>query len=320
MGLSYLMDKASELIAGESQPPAATPAATLDPQAQYGNAAVLGFLGLGEDEDDKKWMREMFEETRDAINEQIAAEKLKEKLHVGEDAVEGKANVSQEEFDRMVKLHSDIRAGKTHFKFDTGNLEADDAVAFKNRTMDDMAKMMQTPSGRALLSELARDEDGHPVILNHASDANAPTTSPLYKGRTYDYLDAQEREEQAAALERDDPTGSYIAYRPGHTVETEHDGSVPSDVVLFHELVHAHHFAKGTTAKGHEVVNGKKIENAELQTTEGWHGDERYTENGYRWERRRQLGEDIARRETYGGRDVDEGPQDRAPFKPCLAW
>ena len=87
-------------------------------------------------------------------------------------------------------------------------------------------------------------------------------------------------------------------------MHTARDGEVRSDVVLYHELVHAHHFARGDTAKGGREVDGMYIEDSELQTTQGT-GSESYSENLYRMERRR-LGEDMPRRETYGGRDVDE--------------
>jgi hypothetical protein len=314
VGLSQLWDK----VIGEEPEQAVSPAQTPDAQALYGNSFLACNLFGGSGEEDKAALRQMVEEVREGVDRQMAEDELREKLHVGEGAADGQAAVSQEEFDEMAALYSDIRRGKTDIQFDLSrfgdNKEA--AEAFKNGTMADLSSIMQTPSGRAMLKELAHSENGTKVTLGKANDPDHPETSPLYKGRTFEQLDMDERWAQKAELDQNKPVSSRIEYAPGQTVHTDHSGDVRSDVALYHELAHAYHFGKGDTVKGGKQVGDHYVDNSELQTTQGWHGDERYTENKYRWERRTGLGEDLPRRETYGGRDVDEGPRD----KKCPVW
>lgn len=318
MGLSQLWNDASSFLL-QSAEPAVQPAVApreLDAQDLFGNAFLASSLFGGQDEEGSA-LRDLVQQTREAIEHEIVADQLRDKLHVGEGAQEGQASVSQEEFDEMVQLYSDIRKGKTQLQWDTSSFgkDKDAAEAFKNGTMEDLSKIMQTPSGRAMLKELAHNERGTKVRLGPSDDPNAPGTSPLHGGRTFDQLDTEERWALDRAIREGKPLDTAVNYTPGYTVHTDKDGDITSDVTLYHELVHAWHFGKGDTVKGGKDTGDHVVENSELQTTQGWHGDEDYTENRYRWERR-QLGEDVPRRETYGGRDVDEGPRDRK----CPAW
>lgn len=296
---------------GVSAPTTQVPDPEQDAQALYGNAFVGGLFDQGED-DGGAAFRELVEEA----SANVAARVELQKKLTTEAGVDGKAQVSPEEFEETVELYSDIRRGKTNLQIDTTGMTAAQAAAFTNGTMDDMATLMQTKSGREMIESIARNDDGRKVVLGQAEDPNAPKTSPLWQGRRHADLDVQEQWELDGALRGGNELDSRVVYQPDHTVNTA-DGDIRSDVVLYHELVHAYHFNNGTTAQdkyGREC-DGAYVEDAELQATQG-DGSARFAENLYRMERRR-LGEDMPRRQTYHGRDVDE-LMDRN--NPCPAY
>ena len=199
------LDRASEWLLGPAQPAQTAPEAEQDPQSLYGNAFLGGLFDFGED-DGGAAIREMVAETRADIGARVALDELL----TTEEGVDGKANVTPEEYEEMVALYADISRGKTNLKIDTSGMSDEEAEAFRSGTMADMAKLMQTKSGRALFDELAHNEDGRTVTLRGASDPDAPSTSPLWKGREFAHLDVEEQWEQNAALERGEQLDSRI--------------------------------------------------------------------------------------------------------------
>lgn len=238
-----------------------------------------------------------------AADRTVAALELKDRFHVGEGAEAGKASVSQEEYDEIVALYSDIRRGKTQLKLDTAGLSEEDAAAFRQGTMGDLASMMQTPSGRALLAELAHGNNGHTTTLGHT--AEDPDNEASLPG--LDMNDVDDRWKLHNALHGGGGANSRVNYTPGKTVHTDHDGDIRSDVTLYHELTHAWHNGKGQNAQGSVPgANGTTVGLEEFETVGmGRYKDLPYTENRYRAERAR-MGEKMAPRATYGGTKPEE--------------
>lgn len=232
------------------------------------------------------------------IDRKMAAEELKDRFHVGEGEEQGKATVSQEEYDKLVNLYSDIRMGKTQIDLDTTGMSEKDAAAFRSGTMGDMASLLQTPSGRALLDDLAHGNNGHRTTLG--GTAGKPDTKASLPG--LDMGDIDDRWKLDRALHDHCGADSRVSYQPGQTVHTAHDGDIRSDVTLYHELAHAWHNGHGQAARGAvSGTDGEEVELAEFETV-GMKGYENlpYTENRYRAERDR-MGDRLGARKTYGG-------------------
>jgi hypothetical protein len=237
----------------------------------------------------------------------------------------GPNQLTPEEFEQYALLYSNIRSGKTALQVDTAAIEGEKAKQeFLSKTMDDMAKILQTSNGRELLQTLAAgrvDENGEVHTTKISGTAgNDPSKS-----------DAKPDLNPGAAAKpnqsRFDPTkGSdmRVEYAPGEELKPkEGEGLDPmrSDVVLFHELAHALHGVSGTTKAGWDkgTTDGSlaasnneqpRAELAEEYATVGLGSSSgnRMTENAYRAERQK-LGatgqgldsdQDMAFRTRYG--------------------
>lgn len=238
-----------------------------------------------------------------------AREALAGKFEVlGNGAVgQGASNqVSPEEFEQMARMYADISQGKTLLQLDTEGLSENDAEAFKAGAMGDISTLMQTQSGRELIEKLAYD--------NKSTDGTAHVTK-------LSRLGADESGERAKCKTPLDqvgkdftPTGadSQVWWHPGQTVSVDgHDDPFRSDVILYHELVHALHQGRGTTASGEVnpvVVSDSGISASEYQASGLGHDhvhdpmEDLFNENLYRRERF-ALGEDIGERKKYRGKD-----------------
>lgn len=216
--------------------------------------------------------------------------------------------VTQEEFDRVAVLYSDIRSGHSNIQFDSRGSDMTEE-AFQAAVLDDMRTMLGTSQGRGLIEDVAYqqvDGDDRTTTIAWADDPERAGVGPSSGSRTVDTVDG---------------TGAhtYLRYQPGVDLDldrgTEWD-EVPSDVVLFHEMVHADRAGQGESAgevdeHGHvdfpEV--GKSAESradADVPLEEyetvglGGHGGE-FTENKYRGERSVLEEEKLKRRDTYEG-------------------
>jgi hypothetical protein len=244
-----------------------------------------------------------------------ARDELAKKLTIIDDDFEGERlpnMVTRAEFEQIVKLYSDIRLGRSDIKLDPG--ASKDPDAFEKNMMDDLGDILQTEIGRELIAGLAdntsEDEDGNEI---HHSTTLFPN------------LDQSADADTSGAWTMEYGDGAAIAMNPNMDVGTG-DASIRSDVALFHELVHAHHFIAGTRAEGNveasdalthatntgdiwgiagqlanpdsrvaldatETDKVAAIERAEHQASGlGVHADDPLTENAYRAERR-----DVAR-------------------------
>ncbi|MCA9491257.1 MAG: hypothetical protein KC621_15105 [Myxococcales bacterium] len=247
--------------------------------------------------------------------EDLARAKLEDQFVVSDEPVEGERapnHLTEEEFQEVVELYMAIEAGETDIVIDAEGSDLDPGE-FREKVMADLARIMTTKAGRAMLKELAYGtEDGkhfETVIRDLGLDpAEAGTTA----------------EDGAGAV---DGTGAdaVVSYVPGADADLGFE-VVPSDVALFHELVHAHHMVEGKIP-GHvdpktgavkieppPLYTGEKDDldpaaNAEEYATVGLCGrGGRYTENGYREERAQVEGVKAKRRTSYLGTRADTDP------------
>jgi hypothetical protein len=157
--------------------------------------------------------------------------------------------VTEAEYEQLTHTYSDIRLGRSDIHFD-GTTDA----AYREGTMHDIASIMQTGSGRSLITSLAnntageRDAAGNPV--HHGT-----TLRPMLNADgTLNTTNASTQPVDAAGAGVlgtpnqhviTDGTGSRadVAYNPGVNVSapgsTQPWNGSRSDIVLMHELVHA---------------------------------------------------------------------------------
>ena len=213
--------------------------------------------------------------------------------------------VTPEQYQEIARTYSDIRMGRTNIEFDTSDLTATEAENFRDGSMEDMADILQTKSGRQLINDVAYAErrDGsfgtnRDLTLRRATnveDAGVSATDPTK---------TDDRGNGVGA----DSTLEYVP-RQDLAVPGTKDPWWParSDTVLYHELVHARHNMYGTRASG--TVDPTKVpavdvgvNNAEYQAMGlGDHSGDPMTENRYRAERREIAGK-------FGERTGDGGP------------
>jgi len=173
---------------------------------------------------------------------------------VGDDvpASERKPNqITQAELQEIARTYSDIRLGRTDIEFDVGGAKTMNGEnkekaleEFRNGAMDDIATIMQTPAGRALVGQLAHNEVSGPdgtiehrkTTLFGGADPNKPETN----------VDRSRMEDASNGRGLD----ATIYYEPGHLVDVKsdqawaHEGR--GDLSLFHEMIHAYHDTHGT--------------------------------------------------------------------------
>lgn len=207
--------------------------------------------------------------------------------------------VTESEYSQIVSTYSDIRTGNSNIGFDASNMTGDAATNFRGNVMNDMASMMQTPSGRALLTDMAygRNADGtaHTTTIRGITNPGDAQAIPTVDANTGNGVG----------------TNTTVEYTPGATINTAPGDSVStirSDVALYHELVHANHMRSGdedrrvlgqagNPAPVHARDNG--ITSWEYQAVGlGHHANQAYSENRYR-EERRAMGETMPERTRY---------------------
>jgi hypothetical protein len=325
MGIvDFLPESISSFFQGDPVPPAVEPAAMGDALPSLDGlgaeatgqtagldaaASFAAFPGMYAS-NDKIDLAGMREGIADELAMQDARAALADKFDV-DGAGTNQNVVSPEEFEKAAKLYSDIQRGKTDIKFDTTGMKKEDADKMKGLAMEDMAKMLQTDSGRAMLDGLAHNENDkgehHTTTLSFIDD---PTKSNC--GRAYG-ADQEEQYRLQANDHNKVGNDSTIAYAPGKSF-VQHgpngdDVNQTGDTVLFHEMAHALHRTPGTLA-GDATVDPVRdgadpmdtgIERDEYQATGlGRYWADPLTENQYREDRRYGLGdENIDYRRRY---------------------
>ncbi len=255
-------------------------------------------------------------------NTSAARQELMAKLQVGEGdkLVDGKAMVSQEQFDHMLKTYADIRSGDSNIKVSTLGMSDKEAEEFRNGTLDTMTTMMQTEAGRELLGTLGnqtmRDEhDKREIIISNGLRSYETKNDGLGNETQHTIGNRAVARNQDAAHIEGMGTGSavFLTNEDRELKTMDGTGSVhmPKDAVMFHEMTHALHNLEGTRDKGYagegahpdddrmenQMQSGLGEEYATLGLGEyegGW-----FTENNYR-EQRRAQGADA---EKYAHRD-----------------
>lgn len=180
-----------------------------------------------------------------------AARELQSKFSVVDDDFQGERlpnQVSAAEYETIVRQYSDIRLGRSDLKIDTS--KAADPTQYKADMMDDIGDIMQTAAGRQLIGQLGNNQ-----MIDASGTAVHRTTTlqPHFKNGVLDYSNAFESGDSSAGVGSPSAPGvagvggdTTIDYNPNHDI-VGGGGTYRSDVVLFHEMVHALHDTRGTT-------------------------------------------------------------------------
>ncbi|MCB9564960.1 MAG: hypothetical protein H6708_31635 [Kofleriaceae bacterium] len=225
--------------------------------------------------------------------------------------------VSPEEYERIVHEYSDIRMGRSDIAFNTEGLSDDEAAAFRQDSMNDIASIMQTSGGRTLIDDLAHNEhDTTPDGVDNPTHRTT-TLSPLFNTNSsgnYDPTLGRTNTNGFAApidgAHQSDGVGtdSRVRFNPGDTpiAPNNYDGAqdewLPwrSDVLLYHELVHSRDQTRGTfdaspvaAGDGGDPFDlgldsrGNPLRRGEHRAAGlGMYADEPISENAYRTARR----------------------------------
>ncbi len=249
-----------------------------------------------------------------ACDRMAAREELSSRFQVVADDFQGPRagnQVTQDQYDEIVRQYSDIRLGRTDLQIDTAGLSEDDARAFRDGTMNDIADILQTESGRGLIGSLA-DAPGHGLfgmsdsvttISRRNNAAGVADPSNANGGGTFG-------------------TSGYVRYVPGVNTAPG-SANIRSDVTLYHELVHAHDAVYNTWNANPvtAATGGTQTDiNAGIGEFEyhaaglGQYANAEFSENRYRGERRligatnvgertsgSETDDNMSRRDTYAG-------------------
>jgi NleD-like pathogen effector protein (putative zinc metallopeptidase) len=148
--------------------------------------------------------------------------------------------LSPEEMKRITKLYADIKNGRSDLKVagPDGN-DPQKSEEARAKGLKDIARILQTESGRGLVTALANNKDGrgqhHTTTLHSESDVNDRTSTETdAKGNVDVYV----------------PNGQILKV-PGTGEKVDWANLARSDVVTYHELCHAFHKTHGDEATGY---------------------------------------------------------------------
>ncbi|MFY0567708.1 eCIS core domain-containing protein [Archangium lansingense] len=218
------------------------------------------------------------------------------------------------ELENLKKQYDAIAAGKkgVQLRIDASDLpDARDQDAYQKRMMGNIAKMMQTESGRTLINALGRPAAKHTTTLKPEADPEKFKAIPT--GATV----ADRLEGFAKPGGPGLGSNTTVRHSGEDTVvpdSTEGWAQMPGHISMFHELVHAHHLTTGTAIpRGSTIPDGmdKGVPEEEYATVglKGHRGNP-LTENAYR-EQRRQLGEVAPDRPSYRSPAREQAKQDK---------
>lgn len=166
--------------------------------------------------------------------------------------------VTQAEYERICRMYSDIRLGRGDLTIDPSALGTDaERDAYRQGAMGDIASMLQTESGRAIITQLhnnapQNDADGNPI---HRHTTMVPLlASDGTLDRTNGYA-APDGPGSMRSVNADGTLGAagtgtdvHIRYNPGVNIGDAYPGlqgnnpwlgQMRSDVLLAHEMNHA---------------------------------------------------------------------------------
>jgi hypothetical protein len=255
------------------------------------------------------------------MDRQQAQRELASRFNVLPDGTPGERSqnqVSEEQFQQIARTYSDIRLGRGDLTLaakPAGMSDADYAT-FRQGSMNDIADILQTESGRGLVGSL------HDAPLQADGVSRRPTViNPR--------LDAANQFDPSNATGggRFGQSGT-ISYVPG--VDAAPNGSnLRSDATLYHEMVHAHHAVyntwDATTVGSFPMPFGLPnfentadpdygLGNFEHQAAGlGIHANDPYSENRYRGERAEIGRLDVGERTT--GSETDDGMMRRDQYR-----
>lgn len=218
--------------------------------------------------------------------------------------------ITRKDFERMAGIYGDITTGNSRLQFDDAAMAqsgmSKEAIdAFRAGAMSDIANLMQTETGRALLTGLNAGPEGHTTRLGQSLVPG--TAIPFPGGARVHGPDAQGRIlpdgtplPQGAFSGGTDSIVQYVPVEPARPPAGQCPPWAPvrSDVTLLHELVHALHYAQGTLTEG-DIEPSEAVHPADVGQYRceyqavgvGADEDLRLTENRYRAERARMAGE-----------------------------
>ncbi len=178
--------------------------------------------------------------------------------------------VTQEQFQQIAHQYSDIRMDRTDIHFNTQGLSDRDAGQYRRDMMGDLASIMQTSGGRDLIGNLAHNTDHHTTTLSPLFQKDAQGHYDPSRGLDDSNGFASPIHRDAATLHADGTAGpgsdARVRINPGHTIaptdrDPEQDRWLPfrSDVLLYHELVHAMDDTHGTLNRGTTGADGDGV-------------------------------------------------------------
>jgi len=185
--------------------------------------------------------------------------------------------VEPEEFDRVVEIYGAIREGGGCM--DISPLEEEQ----QGIAMKQIAKILQTGVGRALLGGILENSNGKKLTWGELSKrpSNQILDPPAAEGTVPGGSDSRVLLDASKPHER---SGDPLPWYP-----------VPPDVALFHELVHGHGALTGSWLREKDEEEARATG---IATDDYDYRGQYLSENAYRAERR-LLGEDLPYRERY---------------------
>lgn len=225
--------------------------------------------------------------------------------------------VSEAQYQAIARQYSDIRLNRGDLTLGArpANMSEADYASFREGSMNDIADILQTDSGRGLIDSLS-----HAPLQADGTSRRTTTINP--------------RVNAAGALDPSNAEGGgtfgvsgYANYAPG--MDTAPGGTaLRSDVTLYHELVHAHHAVHNTwdadTVGQIDLPFGLSFSNpfepdAGLGQFEhqaaglGRHANDPFSENRYRGERARIGALGVGERTT--GAETDDAMTRRDQYR-----
>lgn len=314
-------------------PEVATPASTVDPALAEalapggGNSVAMGYMGsmdAGEREiagggtaygrASDGWL----DSIGAGFDRMLAMAELQDRFTVVEDDFVGPRlpnQVTRSEMERIATMYSDIRRGTTNVQFDSAGMTPDEYEAFQRAAMGDIATILTTEQGRDLMDQLAYGQvDGRDETVTLGRAANpAAAGMDMAPG------------ENAADIFNGTGVSTVINYAAGQdfdmaTLDRNYESApyrnTTSDLVLYHELLHALHYRMGSVQG--DMVNGSPDfvtvgrDEATIRNDRGVNLEEYETvglgetagdlnENAYRAERSLVTGTAIPQRGDYSG-------------------
>lgn len=215
---------------------------------QLGNQGMIEALAMGSEQASSSILGLFGDEPEVDENRVAADAELRAKFEVGEGGgttKDGKAVLSQAEYDAMLDTYANIRSGDSNLKITTqGIQDPEEAEAFKTNALDTLTTMMQTEVGRDLVHNLTHGDNLKDVVI-----ASGSHSIEGVDGRSDQYRFIGNRAIANNEANASNGQGSSTSvFWAGKDREGTKDGKTTvlnKDTTMFHELTHAYHNMKG---------------------------------------------------------------------------